>query len=56
MSRIEEAFKLILARERGEPPRTASIQAEIEYWEARAKQAEYIEEMNDDRCELCPGD
>jgi hypothetical protein len=46
MSRIEEAFMILRSIERGEPQLTASHrQAEREYWERRAAQAETSAEL-----------
>jgi len=46
MSRIEEAFRILRSIERGEPQPTESHrQAEREYWERRAAQAESLAEL-----------
>lgn len=46
MSRIEEAFRILRSIELGEPQPTASRrQAEREYWERKAEQAESPAEL-----------
>lgn len=46
MSRLEEAFRILRSIERGEPQPTASHrQAEREYWERKAAQAESPAEL-----------
>jgi len=46
MSRIEEAFRILRSIDRGEPQSTASHrEADREYWERRAAQAETLAEI-----------